>query len=80
MREEKKPWARQCLLVGDLVRFVDCSSGSDSGDGLFPHFDGRIGLIVALSTSPSGNPMATFRDGSVEETFNEDYFEVLLNG
>ncbi len=67
------------VKVGDLVRFKDISSGSRHGSGLFRHLNGKLGIIIELGTSPSGNPMGTFLAGAVKETFNVRYFE-LANG
>lgn len=62
--------------VGDLVRFRDIST-----DRMFHRVDGKVGVIVGLETSQSGNQVATFMysHGKLEykDTFNIRYFEVL---
>ncbi len=63
--------------VGDLVRFKDISSGSSSGEGLFQDMHGKVGVIVSLDTSLSGNQVATFMRGEFKDTFNVRYFEVI---
>ena len=68
------------IKIGDLVRFKDISSGSTSGSGMFPHLNGKVGVLVDLSTCLAGNPMATFVVGSTKETFNVNFFEVINEG
>ncbi len=65
------------VKVGDLVRFTDISSGSSADCGHFSAYDGKIGVIVARSTSQSGNPMATIMIGEFKDTFNVRFFEVI---
>ncbi len=65
------------MKVGDLIRFKDISSGSAQGNGMFPHLNGKVGVLVGFSTCLAGNPMATFVAGSIKETFNVNYFEVV---
>jgi hypothetical protein len=65
------------MKVGDLIRFKDISSGGANGNGMFPHLHGKVGVLVGFSTCLAGNPMATFVAGSIKETFNVNYFEVV---
>ena len=72
------------MQVGDLVRFKDISSRCQNGERMFPEMDGRVGLVLELRTSPSGNPMVItdlerrYLDPSLTARgFNEMYYEVV---
>ena len=65
------------MQVGDLVRFKDISSMCDNGKRMFPQFDGKVGIVIALSLCPSGNEMASVLLNGSPERFNRRYYEVV---